>query len=88
MFCQQLIFDESSVEYGGNMPHLDTLRILDGRVRKVIGCTLYNQRLLNILNKISFHIFDSHIKKDPKGKSESSKTSKNTFERLDLQIKT
>ena len=69
MSCQQLIFGESSVEYGGNMPHLDTLRILDGRVQKVIGCTLYNQRLLNILNKTTFHIFDSHIKRDPKGKS-------------------
>ena len=68
MFCQQLVFGESSVEYGGNMPRLDTSRILDG-VRKVLGYTLYNQRLLNILNKISFHIFDSHIKKDPKGKS-------------------
>ena len=67
MFYQQLIFDEPSVEYGGNMPRLDTFRILDGGVRKVLGYTLYNQRLLNILNKISFHIFDSHIK-DPKGK--------------------
>ena len=25
MFCQQFILDESSVEYGGNMPRLDTL---------------------------------------------------------------
>ncbi|KAF3972866.1 hypothetical protein CMV_003655 [Castanea mollissima] len=28
------ILNESSVEYGGNMPHLDTFRILDGGVRK------------------------------------------------------
>ena len=68
MLCQQFGFVESSVEYGGNMPRLDTFRILDGGVRKVLGYTLYNQRLLNILNKISFHIFDSHIKKDPKRK--------------------
>ena len=38
-------------------------------VRKVLGHTLYNQKLLNILNKISFQIFDSHIKKDRKGKN-------------------
>ncbi|KAK4562872.1 hypothetical protein RGQ29_005378 [Quercus rubra] len=31
----RLIFDESSVEYGGNMPLLDTFRILDGGVRKL-----------------------------------------------------
>ena len=55
------------MEYGGNIHRLDTFRILDG-VRKVLGYTFYNQRLLNILNKISFHIFDSHIKKDPKRK--------------------
>ena len=51
MFCQQLIFDESYVEYEWYL------------------VTLYNQKLLNILNKISFHIFDSHIKKDRKGKN-------------------
>ena len=51
MFCQQLIFDESYVEYERYL------------------VTLYNQKLLNILNKISFHIFDSHIKKDRKGKN-------------------
>ena len=35
------------------MNHLDTFRILD-EVRKVLGYTLYNQRLMCILNKISF----------------------------------
>lgn len=50
------------------MNHLWNMYCLDGGVRKVLGYTLYNQRLMNILNKISFHIFDSHVKKDPKGK--------------------
>ena len=59
MFCQQLNFGgESFVEYV----------LLGWWSRKVLGYTLYNQRLMNILNKISFHIFASHVKKDPKGK--------------------
>lgn len=45
-------------KYGGGMDHLDSFRILEPDVAKVLCCSIYNQRLLNILD---FHgISDSY----------------------------